>query len=86
MWYTVLHLFQALHNSHHILSAQPLTNFDQVPGDENDGSQAGQFLTRLNVVITRQITSPEALGERVIRGKNKLYAITLANQPIAKAL
>ncbi len=59
---------------------KPLTNFDQVPGDENDGSQAGQFLTRLNVVITRQITSPEALGERVIRGKNKLYAITLANQ------
>ena len=57
-----------------------LTTFDQVPGDENDGSQAGQFLTRLNVVITRQITSPEALGERVIRGKNKLYAITLANQ------
>lgn len=57
-----------------------ITTFDQVPGDENDGSQPGQFLTRLNVVITRQMTSPDALGEKAIRGKNKIYAITLANQ------
>lgn len=57
-----------------------ITTFDQVPGDENDGSEAGQFLTRLTVVITRQMTSPDALGEKAIRGKNKVFAITLANQ------
>lgn len=57
-----------------------ITTFGQVPGDENDGSEAGQFLTRLNVVVTRQMTSPEALAEKAIRGKNKVFAITLVNQ------